>query len=426
MNLSILSDSAFDVAFFTAGRLRRLALAALIAIGFYPHLANGNGVKAGPFEIEFRSERNFAVSSNMDPLKLYSQPRYKLLYNGRSVSFSPNSTNGSKRVWFAGDLREAHFLYSNGMPVVLVCTETGTYLVNDQGGKPIVHHLHEIPATRYQFLDSVAGQPGDIQELNAATAVEGLGRDLGRTGTLMLLPELSGILNLTTLKFQTYNVLKSHKWVYNDPDFAGYSFDPSPTGQARVWWPAKGQFALVRSTNAGESTLFAFELVDLKSDSAYLVPFDVNQTRLIALGDITPTWMNHYFQWSGEKLSFKKDQKPLPWIGSLNAASPGYFNYNLQPILPEMQTVFMKFLVENFGAVVDRSEQQMSYVTALTIQGKPFKLNYYDTAKTLVLEPKYGSPKALTLQIAEQFNRELTQSKYQALFTRFGSGGFSR
>ena len=70
MNLSIFSDSVFDVAFFAAGRLRRLAFAALIAVGLYPHLANGTGVKADPFEIEFRSERSFAVNSNMNPFKL--------------------------------------------------------------------------------------------------------------------------------------------------------------------------------------------------------------------------------------------------------------------------------------------------------------------------------------------------------------------
>lgn len=424
MNLSTFSDPVFDVAFFAVGRLRRLAFAALVGIGFYPHLANGTGVKAGPFEIEFRSERSFAVNSNMNPFKLYTQARYKLLHNGRAVSFNPNSTNGSKREWFTGDLLEAHFLYSNGAPVVLVCTETGTYLVNDQGGKPVVQHLNEAPATRFQFLDSVAGQPGDLQELNAGASVEAMGRDLGNTGTLMVLPDLNGILDLSTLKFQTYKVLKAHQWVHNDPDFGGYSFDPSPTGQARAWWPAKRQYALVRYTYVGAVRSFAFELVDLNTDSAYLVPFDLNQTRLSAMGDITPAWMNHYFQWSGEKLRLKKDQKPLPWIGSLNAASSGLFNYNLQPITPEMQPILVKFLIENFGAIVDGSKQ-MSHVTGLTIQGKPFKLNYYDTSKALVLEPEFGSPKTLTLQIAKQFNDELAQGKYQSLFTTFGQGGFS-
>ena len=199
MSFSTFSDAVFDVAFFTAGRLRRLAFAALIAIGFYPHLANGASIKDGPFEIEFRSERSFAVNSNMNPFKLYKQARYKLLHNGRAVSFNPNSINGSKREWFAGDLLEAHLLYSNGVSVVLVCTETGTYLVNDQGGKPLVQHLHESPATRFQFLDSVAGQPGDLQELNAGPSVEAMGRDLGKSGTLMVLPELNGILDLNTL-----------------------------------------------------------------------------------------------------------------------------------------------------------------------------------------------------------------------------------
>ncbi len=424
MNLSTFSDSVFDVVFFTTARLRRLAFAALITLGFYPHLANGTGVKAGPFEIEFRSERSWGGGPSMNPLASYKHARYKLLHNGRAVSFSPNSTNGSKRDWMAGDLLEAHFLYSKGTPVVLVCTETGTYLVNDQSGKPVVQHLNGAPATRFQFLDSVAGQPGELQGLNAGAHAQAMGRDLGKTGTLMMLPELNGILDLNTLKFQTYAVLKQHKWVYNDPDFGGFSFDESPTGQARVWWPTKGQFALVRYTYADKVKSFAFELVDLKTDSAYLVPFDVGQTRLTTLDDITPEWMNYYFQWSGEKLSLKRDQKPLPWVGSLNAASPGNFNYNLQPITPEMQSALMTFLVDHFGATVDGS-RQMSHVTGLTIQGQRFTLSYYATGKTLVLEPQFGSPKALTLQIAGQFNRELAQSKYQSLFTTLGPGGFS-
>ncbi len=424
MNLSTVSDSISSIASLAVARLRRLAFVALLAVGVYPHLAAGTGIKAGPFEIEFRSERTWGGGPSMNPLASHKHARYKLLHNGRAVGFSSNLTNGGKREWFAGDLLEAHFLYSNGAPVVLVCTETGTYLVNDQAGKPVVQRLHAFPATRFQFLDSVAGQPGDLQQLNAGSSVEAMSRDLGKAGTLMILPELNGILDLATLKFQTYAVLKSHQWVHNDPDFGGFSFDPSPTGQARVWWPSRQQFALVRYTYAGDAKSFALELVDLKTDSAYLVPFDLNSTRLTALGDITPAWMNHYFQWSGEKLTLKKDQKPLPWIGSLNAASPGNFNYNLKPVGPEMQVALMKFLTDHFDASVDES-RQMPHVTGLTIQGLPFKLNYYDTGKTLVLEPEFGSPKALTLQIAAQFNRELAHSKYQSLFTTFGPGGFS-
>ena len=424
MKSSTLGLSIFDIALLSARRLRQLAFAALIAIGFYPHLANGASIKVGPFEIEFRSERTWGGGPSMNPLASHKHARYKLLHNGRAVSFSPNSTNGGKREWFAGDLLEAHFLYSNGAPVVLICTETGTYLVHDQAGKPMVRHLHEFSATRFQFLDSVAGQPGELQQLNAGPDVEVMARDLGKAGTLMVLPELNGVLDLATLKFQTYAILKSHQWVHNDPNFGGFSFDPSPTGKARVWWSGRKQFALVRYTYAGDVKSFAFELVDLKTDSAYIVPFDLSQTRLTTLGDITPAWMNHYFQWSGDKLSIKKDQKPLPWIGSLNAASPGNFNYNLQPIKPEMRTALMKFLVDHFGASVDGSTQ-MSHVTGLTIQGQPFKLNYYETGKTLVLEPQFGSPKALTLQIASQFNRELADGKYQSLFSTFGPGGFS-
>ena len=90
-----------------------------------------------------------------------------------------------------------------------------------------------------------------------------------------------------------------------------------------------------------------------------------------------------------------------------------------------MQPILIQFLIGNFAATVDGSKQT-SRVTELTIQGKPFKLNYYETGKTLVLEPEFGSPKALTLQIAEQFNRELAQGKHQALFTAFGPGGFSQ
>ena len=51
---------------------------------------------------------------------------------------------------------------------------------------------------------------------------------------------LNGILDLTRLKFRSYSALNFYKWVYDDLNFGGFSFDESPTGQARVWWPAKG------------------------------------------------------------------------------------------------------------------------------------------------------------------------------------------
>jgi hypothetical protein len=423
MNLPALGETVFDGAFLVFERMKKFAFAALVAIGLYPHLAIGAGVKAGPFEIEFRSERSWGGGPSMNPFASYQHARYKLLHNGRVVSFSRASNNGGQREWFARDLLEAHFLYANGLPVVLVCTETGTYLVNDEGGKPVVQFLHETPALRFQFLDSVAGQPGDLQSLNGGPDAEAMGRDLGKAGTLMLLPELDGILDLATLKFQAYTILKSHRWVHMDPDFSGFSFDPSPTGQVRVWWPGLKQFALVRYTYTDKVRSFALELVDLKKDSAYMVPFDLDQTRLTALGDITPAWISHYFRWNGDRLSLKKDQQPLPWLGSLNAAPSGNFHYDLQPVSAQMKPLFVKFLVDNFGAILDEPGQG-SNTTALTIQKQSFKLIYYETGKNLVLEPAFGSPKALTLQIAEHFNRELSRGKHQGMFTSFGPGGF--
>lgn len=405
--------------------MRILAFAVLIALGFHPHLAIGAGVKAGPFEIEFRSARSWGGGPSMNPLESHTHARYRLLHNGRAVSFSPDPGARGRRQWFAPDLLEAHFLHAKGRPVVLVCTETGTYLVNDEGGQPVVRHLHATPASRFQFLDSVAGQPGDLQALNMGPQAHAMGRDLGKAGTLMLLPELDGILDLGTLEFKPYNILKSHRWVANDPAFGGFSFDESPTGQARVWWPDLKQFALVRYTYTGDVRSFALEVVDLASDSAYIVPFDLNHTRLTALGDITPAWTAHYFKWSGNKLSLKKDQRPLPWVGSLNAAPTGSFHYDLQPVAPQMRPVFEKFLVDNFEASVVGAAQRPNEIL-LTIQNQSFRLIYDAAARSLALVPDFASPKALTIQIAERFNRELSLGKHQAMFTSFGPGGFSQ
>ena len=183
---------------------------------------------------------------------------------------------------------------------------------------------------------------------------------------------------------------------------------------------------MVRYKYVNEAKLFAFELVDLKTDSAYLVPFDLNDTRLTALGDITPAWMDHYFNWNGEKLALRKNQKPLPWQGSLKAATYGHFAYDLQPITPGMPSVFMKFLVDRFGVMADPSQATADIITNLSIKGQSFTFSYYKKSNRIVLEGEYGSPEAMTLQIAQDFNRELMNERNQAFFTKLNPQGFSR
>ena len=418
----------------------RWARAVLTALGLFAALMNaahGTGVKAGPFEIEFRYERRMGSLPNGDPFKSHQIARYKVFHNGKAVAFNPEGVDPTKRKWFAGDLLEAHFVYSKGLPVVLVCTETGTYVVSDRGGKPWVQQLADQPATRYQFFDSVSGQPGDLEALDAGPEESAMGRDLGREGTLMSLHDAQninfGVLDLNTLQLRVLSVLKRHRFVHNDPEFEGYRYDASPQGQVRAWWRDRRQFALVRDRYVGDSRTFALEVVNLDEDSFYMVPFDLNQTRLIALGDVSMAWIEHYFQWSpnasqpsgSDKLTPKQAVTPLPWQGTTKAYPYREATFNLQPVLPQMKLVLLKFLTEKFGAVPDGSKQLPS-TTGLTIQQQSFTLAYYETAKSLTLRWNSVGPGPLIAQIAEQFNREIVQTRYQALFTTLEPGGFSR
>ena len=399
--------------------------------------AHGAGVKAGPFEIEFRHERRMGSLPNADPFKSHRIARYKVLHDGRSVSFNPGGIDPMKRKLWADDLLEAHFVYSQGRPVVLVCTETGTYVLSDRDGKPWVKQLNDHPATRFQFLDSVAGQPGDLQAFNAGPEEAAMGRDLGRNGTLMSLHDEQninfGVLDLTTLQLRVSSVLKRHVFVHNDPDFGGYSFDASAQGQVRVWWKDRHQLALVRPRYVGDTTTYALEVVNLDDDSFQIVPFDLNRTRLIALGDVSPAWIEHYFQWrtdasrpaTAAQLVPKQTVTPLPWQGSTKADPYGQAGFNLQPVLPEMRTVLLQFLQDKFGATLDAAKSLPS-TTGLKIGQQAFTIEYDESSKSLTLKPEFGTPGTTTAQIAEQFNRVIVESRYQALFTALGPGGFSR
>jgi len=418
----------------------RSARWALAAIGLCAALMNpayGAGVKEGPFEIEFRFERRMGSFPNGDPFKSHQIARYKLLHNGRTVAINPGGVDPLKHKWLAGDLLEAHFVYSKGLPVVLVCTETGTYVVSDRGGKPWVQQLADQPATRYQFFDSVAGQPGDLESLNAGPEEASMGRDLGREGTLMSLHDAQnnnfGVLDLNTLQLRVLSVLKRHRFVYEDPEFDGFTYDASAQGQVRVWWKDKRQFALVRNRHVGDTKSFALELVNLDEDTFYMVPFDLNRTRLIALGDVSMAWIGHYFQWAPDasqaagsaKLRPRQIASPLPWQGTTQADPYRRATFNLQPVLPEMKTVLLQFLSDKFGAVSDGSTRLPS-TAGLTIQKQAFTLFYYEPSNSLTLSWDSVGPGALIAQIADQFNREIKQSRYQALFTTLGPGGFSR
>lgn len=428
-----------DFAAVSRSTLSRWARGMVASLGLFAALMNvahGAGVKEGPFEIEFRFERRMGSLPNGDPFKSHRIARYKLLHNGRAVSINPGGADPTKRKWFAGDLLEAHFVYSKGLPVVLVCTETGTYVVSDRSGKPWVQQLANQPATRYQFLDSVAGQPGNLEALNAGPEEAVMGRDLGREGTLMSLHDEQninfGILDLSTLQLRALSVLKRHQYLYGDPEFDGYTYDASAQGQVRAWWPNRRQFALVRNRYVGDTETFALEVVNLDEDTFYMVPFDLNRTRLIAVGDVSMGWIGHYFQWNldastasgGAKLAAKQVVTPLPWQGTTKADPYREVTFNLQPVLPEMESVLLKFLTDRFGAIPDGSTQ-LSSTTGLTIQQQSLTLAYYEDSKSLTLRWKSVGPGALIAQIAEQFNREIVQSRYQALFTTLGPKGFS-
>lgn len=420
----------------TQGRWGSPLLAA-IGLGVSLIHAHAAGVKAGPFEIEFRHERRLGSLPNGDPFKSHQIARYRVLHGGRVVAFNPGGVEPTKRKWLADDLLEAHVVYSKGSPVVLVCTETGTYVLSDRDGKPVVTQLNDQPATRFQFLDSVAGQPGELQALNAGPDEAVMGRDLGRDGTLMSLHDEQninfGVLDLGTLEVRGSTLLKRHRFVYNDPEFGGYSYDASPQGQVRVWWKDRRQFALVRARHVDDTTAYALEVVNLDDDSFQIVPFDLNRTRLVALGDVSPAWVAHYFDWRADtavpqnapRLVPRSAVTPLPWQGSTNSDPYGGPAYNLQPVLPEMRTVLLQFLTERFGATPDGPTPGSSS-TRLTIGQQSFTLDHATSSKSLTLKPPFGTPDTLTPQIADQFNRLIRAPRYQALFTTLGPGGFAR
>jgi len=400
-------------------------------------VAHGAGVSAGPFEIEFRFERQRGSFPNGDPFKVHQIARYAVSHNGQVLAFNPGGVDPTKPQWFADDLLEAHFVYSKGMPVVLVCAESGTYVVSDRDGKPWVQQLAEQPATRYQFFDSVDGQPGPLETLNLGTEESAMGRDLGREGTLMSLHDEQninfGVLDLNTLQLRDLSVLKNHGFDTDAPEFDGYRYDASAQGQVRVWWKDRRQFALVRDRYVGDAKTFALEVVNLDEDSFYIVPFDLNRTRLIAVGDVSSAWIEHYFEWSVdatgppgvERLTAKQNVTPFPWQGTTKADPYGNLTFNLQPVLPAMESLLLDFLTREFGAVIDAPKKQ-SWITELTIQQTPLSLSYFEDSNSLTLRWNSVGSGALIAQIAERFNREIEHSRYQALFTSLGPAGFSR
>src|SRR5690606_16911822 len=103
--------------------------------------------------------------------------------------------------------------------------------------------------------------------------------------------------------------------------------------------------------NSNEKPRFEHALIvhDFEKDTAYTVPYDDTETRMISVNEIDLNWFHTYFEWKNEggqdKLFLKKLDKLPNWTGRYTKDN----YYNLYPVKPEMFDVVLDFVLGQMG-----------------------------------------------------------------------------
>lgn len=126
--------------------------------------------------------------------------------------------------------------------------------------------------------------------------------------------------------------------------FENYSF-PSPQETGAIGLsPDPSQLVFnggfqTWNNNETEYSKHAMVVYDFKSNAAYKVPYDDNETRLVNFADVDHAWLMSRFQWleTGEgryELKLKIHEQPYPWLGRYTRQDHYYVLY---PVEQEMR-----------------------------------------------------------------------------------------
>ncbi|MFN7873855.1 MAG: hypothetical protein ACK5PB_00960 [Pirellula sp.] len=312
----------------------------------------------------------------------------------------------------------------------LIAGSQSLFMVKIKDGKPLVTSVHKQYSdfATLQFLDSHNGQPGKVHTICMANNLDDMTEIEVLEGGRLLL-----VYGLKVLDVET-----GESWSFseNGRSFENYSF-PSPQEKGAIGLsPDQSQIVFhgeFQTWNHDETEYFKHAMVvyDFKSNAAYKVPYDDNETRLVSFADVDHAWLMSRFQWietgaGRHELKLKNHGQSYPWLGKYNSQDNYYVLY---PVEPGMLPPFLDFVLSRLNwskssIVHDETKIYAGRTITLEQEGIKLDINFREEDKHLSLSkhlylsiPSNDTTYTdLVRKIAEAFNQKLSEGEFQQYF----------
>ncbi len=406
-------------------------IAAFIAAGIVLFVYRMNRVvtssketQYGPFVI--KADASTAKTFNMNyGMVDQTTVRYSIWFDGQPIQFPEDlqTNTGLPFLW------KVYVLADATEPTLLAGSQS-LYLIYLKEAKPFVEPLlvQSSDFASLQFLDSNEGHPGKRFEVFMSSDADGMETvESLKGGELLLVSD-----------HLVYDVVSRKKWLVNQSNqrIDNYYF-PSPQGVIALSPDRKSLVfrGVFESWNTATEDLpdseHAIVVYDFELDTGYVVKYDDTETRMTNADEIDIHWLNTYFDWNrtadaSDRLKLRTPEKPTPWRGRYKESDHYYYLY---PVKASMLPVFLDFVLSQMNwnnsnilsdETGDFTGRQMVLGDARTKLDIVFKEDEQEISfsKHLYLpsDPNDTYYPALVKQIADAFNAELSEGKYQAHF----------
>jgi hypothetical protein len=354
----------------------------------------------------------------------------KIFYKGKKIKFPARLLphgGEDNYLWRVFILKDAP------VPTLLAGSEN-MFLITEENGKVKISTLKNLrhadeysDAASIQWLDSNKGQPGDEEGIAVQNDVQ-LKDSLTLQGGNYLLINQCNVLNVKTLQMHTFkldNTKISDDWkVLNK--YSSYNY------QVAIGFSEQFKQVVFRGLDNlkwEKPALICFHYI---TDSVNVVPFSLTKTRLErSIEETNSAWLNSYFKWNEQGILVLRADADFPyWTGKLKSIdSPCCANYELYPVKESMINVFLDFLKRKYnlengkGGVtgeIEKSSSSKIIRYKIGINNQYFQLEYGDERKLVFDTESYEDAyRTMIITIGTDFNKELSQGKYQEYFDKY-------
>lgn len=296
----------------------------------------------GPFEITAAGRRissgGFGTGGGL--FSTMEVTSFSVRWQGKEVVIG-----GHSRFWRVLRLPDAT------RPALLLVTSHFRLIYEDEGQLVVKDFGQTSGGMAYtQWLDEQHGQPGE-------SAMYGVQKVSMATGTTLQGGRWLRLSDRTVIDVHTLATYTFKPWVEGDQPLGGANAGTNAT--ALAFSPGHTQFVASGSLNplpGQNKSAPALVVIDVPSGNAYGLAIDAHGMRYRDSRDVTPAWLEHYFQWQRdaqghEHLVQRPNVKPAPWQGSI-VDFGDRIEYRVAPVASGMEQVFKRFLIERMGAQV--------------------------------------------------------------------------